>query len=83
VRTSRFAATTKQEVRAFYEEFLRALKSGDIASLDRIYADDYLLLRRNGGAAIASKKPTYRCQYDAVARAPNLTKTGGDDEHPT
>jgi ketosteroid isomerase-like protein len=41
-------AITKEEVRAFYEEFLRALKSGDITSLERIYADDYLLVRPNG-----------------------------------
>jgi len=42
------AAITKEEVGAFYEEFLRALKSGDITSLERIYADDYLLVRPNG-----------------------------------
>ena len=39
---------TKEEVQAFYEEFLQALRSGDIASLERIYADDYLLVRPNG-----------------------------------
>jgi ketosteroid isomerase-like protein len=39
---------TKGEVQAFYEEFLQALRSGDIASLERIYADDYLLVRPNG-----------------------------------
>jgi len=39
---------TKEEVQAFYEEFLQALKSGDIASLEQIYADDYLLVRPNG-----------------------------------
>ncbi len=39
---------SKDEVLAFYEEFLEALKSGDIASLERIYADDYLLVRPNG-----------------------------------
>ena len=38
----------KEEVQAFYEEFLHALKSGDIASLERIYADDYLLVRPSG-----------------------------------
>ena len=38
----------KEEVQAFYEEFLQTLKSGDIASLERIYADDYLLVRPNG-----------------------------------
>ena len=43
-------AISKEEVQAFYEEFLRALKSGDIASLERIYADDYLLVRPNGDA---------------------------------
>jgi ketosteroid isomerase-like protein len=41
-------AISKEEVQAFYEEFLRALKSGDITSLERIYADDYLLVRPNG-----------------------------------
>jgi ketosteroid isomerase-like protein len=39
---------SKEEVKAFYEEFLEALKSGDIASLERIYADDYMLVRPNG-----------------------------------
>jgi ketosteroid isomerase-like protein len=39
---------SKEEVEAFYEEFLEALKSGDIPSLERIYADDYLLVRPNG-----------------------------------
>src|SRR5258708_32823243 len=42
------AAISKKEVQAFYEEFLRALKSADITSLERIYADDYLLVRPNG-----------------------------------
>ena len=32
----------------FSQEFLRALKSEDIALLDRIYADDYLPVRPNG-----------------------------------
>jgi ketosteroid isomerase-like protein len=41
---------TKEEVRAFYEEFLQALKAGDIAPLERIYAEDYLLVRPNGDA---------------------------------
>jgi ketosteroid isomerase-like protein len=41
------AAINKEEVEASYEEFLRALKSGDVASLERIYAD-YLLVRPNG-----------------------------------
>ncbi len=42
------AAISKEEVQAFYDEFLRALKSGDMTSLERIYADDYLLVRPNG-----------------------------------
>ncbi len=42
------AAISKEEVQAFYEGFLRALKSGDMTSLERIYADDYLLVRPNG-----------------------------------
>ena len=41
-------AISKEEVQAFYEEFLKALKSGDITSLERIYADDYLLVRPTG-----------------------------------
>jgi ketosteroid isomerase-like protein len=39
---------SKEEVQAFYQEFLEALKSGDIALLERIYADDYVLVRPNG-----------------------------------
>ena len=39
---------SKEEVQTFYEEFLQALKSGDITALERIYADDYLLVRPNG-----------------------------------
>ena len=39
---------SKEEVEAFYEEFLEALKSGNITSLERSYADDYLLVRPNG-----------------------------------
>ena len=42
------AVINKKQVQAFYEEFLRALKSGGITSLERIYADDYLLVRPNG-----------------------------------
>ena len=42
------ALISKEEVQAFYEGFLQALKSGDVASLERIYADDYLLVRPNG-----------------------------------
>jgi ketosteroid isomerase-like protein len=41
-------AISKEEVQAFYEEFLQALESGDLASLEQMYADDYLLLRPNG-----------------------------------
>jgi ketosteroid isomerase-like protein len=46
--SSALAGITKEEVQAFYEEFLRALKSGDMTSLERIYSDDYLLVRPNG-----------------------------------
>ena len=42
------AAISKEEVQAFYEEFLRALKCGELTALERIYADDYLLVRPNG-----------------------------------
>jgi ketosteroid isomerase-like protein len=38
---------SKEEVHAFYQKFLEALKSGDIALLQRIYADDYILVRPN------------------------------------
>jgi ketosteroid isomerase-like protein len=38
----------KDEVQAFYEKFLQALKPGDTPSLERIYADDYILVRPNG-----------------------------------
>src|ERR1700728_1455198 len=41
---------SKDEVQAFYGGFLQALKSGDIPLLERIYADDYLLVRPNGDA---------------------------------
>jgi ketosteroid isomerase-like protein len=41
-------AISKEEVQAFYDGFLQALKSGDIPSLERIYTDDYLLVRPNG-----------------------------------
>jgi ketosteroid isomerase-like protein len=47
--SSAFSVITKEEVQAFYEEFLRALKSGDMTSLERIYSNDYLLVRPNGG----------------------------------
>jgi ketosteroid isomerase-like protein len=39
---------SKEEVQASYAEFLQALKSGDRSSLERIYADDYILVRPNG-----------------------------------
>ena len=51
------AAITKEEVGPFYEEFLRALKSGDITSLERIYADDYLLVRPNGATFGKKRDP--------------------------
>jgi ketosteroid isomerase-like protein len=38
----------KEEVQASFEEFLQALKSGDVTSLEQIYADDYILVRPNG-----------------------------------
>jgi ketosteroid isomerase-like protein len=42
------ASITAAEVQAFYENFLQTLKSGDIASLERIYAEDYQLVRPTG-----------------------------------
>jgi ketosteroid isomerase-like protein len=39
---------SKEEVRACFEEFLQALKSGDTPSLEHVYADDYILVRPNG-----------------------------------
>ena len=39
---------SKEEVQASYEGFLQALESGDRSSLERIYADDYILVRPNG-----------------------------------
>ena len=48
MRDNSIAAISKEEVQAFYDEFLEVLKSGDISSLERIYADDYLLVRPNG-----------------------------------
>ena len=39
---SALAAISKEDVQAFYEDFLRALKPGDMTSLERIYSDDYL-----------------------------------------
>jgi ketosteroid isomerase-like protein len=43
------AMISKEEVETFYDGFLEALKSGDIALLERMYADDYMLVRPNGG----------------------------------
>ena len=48
MRENSVATISKEEVQAFYEEFLQALKSGDSTSLEQIYADDYLLVRPNG-----------------------------------
>ena len=48
MRENSVATISKEEVQAFYEEFLQALKSGDTTTLERIYADDYLLVRPNG-----------------------------------
>jgi ketosteroid isomerase-like protein len=39
---------SKEEVRASFEEFQQALKSGDTSSLEHLYADDYILVRPNG-----------------------------------
>jgi ketosteroid isomerase-like protein len=39
---------TKEEVQEFYQEFLQALKSGDLPSLEQMYSNDYLLVRPNG-----------------------------------
>ena len=39
---------SKEEVLAFYEKFLEELKSEDTSSLERIYADDYILVPPNG-----------------------------------
>ena len=50
MRENSVATISKEEVQAFYEEFLETLKSGDVTSLERIYADDYLLVRPNGDA---------------------------------
>lgn len=48
MRENPVALISEAEVQASYEEFLEALKSGDITSLERIYADDYQLVRPNG-----------------------------------
>ena len=39
---------SKEEVQATFEEFLKALKSGDTSSVEQLYADDYILVRPNG-----------------------------------
>lgn len=39
---------TQQEVQTFYNIFLDTLKSGDITSLEKLYAEDYILIRPNG-----------------------------------
>jgi ketosteroid isomerase-like protein len=39
---------THEEVQTFYNTFLQLLKSGDIPSLEKIYAEDYILIRPNG-----------------------------------
>jgi ketosteroid isomerase-like protein len=39
---------SKEEVQTFYGNFLEALKSGDMGLLERMYADDYMLVRPNG-----------------------------------
>jgi ketosteroid isomerase-like protein len=39
---------TQLEVLTFYHSFLDALKSGDIPTLEKIYAEDYVLIRPNG-----------------------------------
>jgi ketosteroid isomerase-like protein len=39
---------TQQEVLTFYNSFLEILKSADIPSLEKIYAEDYILIRPNG-----------------------------------
>ncbi len=48
VNENSVAVISKEEVQAFYEEFLEVLKTGEITELERIYADDYLLVRPNG-----------------------------------
>jgi ketosteroid isomerase-like protein len=48
VKDNLIAVISKEEVQEFYDEFLWVLKTGDIALLERIYADDYLLVRPNG-----------------------------------
>jgi hypothetical protein len=45
MRGNSVATISKEEVQSFYEEFLRALKSGDITSLERIYAGCVVLVR--------------------------------------
>jgi ketosteroid isomerase-like protein len=39
---------TENEVRAAFDQFVGALKSGDLKSLEEIYSDDYTLVRASG-----------------------------------
>ena len=39
---------TNDEVRAKFDQFIDALKTGDIGTLETIYDDDYLLVRSDG-----------------------------------
>jgi ketosteroid isomerase-like protein len=48
MRDIAIAVLSQGEVQDFYAGFLQALKSGDIPSLERIYAADYQLVRPNG-----------------------------------
>src|SRR5690349_13524752 len=42
------SAITEAEVRDKFNEFIDALKTGDVQTLERIYRDDYLLVRPDG-----------------------------------
>jgi hypothetical protein len=42
------SAITNAEVTTKFDEFIDALKTGDIATLETIYNDDYLLVRTDG-----------------------------------
>jgi ketosteroid isomerase-like protein len=42
------SAITNDEVRAKFDQFIDALKTGDIGTLETIYDDDYLLVRADG-----------------------------------
>jgi predicted ester cyclase/ketosteroid isomerase-like protein len=41
---------TEAEVREVFEQFIAALKTGNLSTLERLYADDYLLIRSSGEA---------------------------------